>query len=70
MAKSDVKVEVGRLGAAARWGEPRPPSRLIRIDRSAADALMSVPEADRRRVASDAIRRAAKDYAACPVRRA
>ena len=52
----------GRLGAAARWGQPRPPSRLIRIDKSAADALATIPDIARRRVASDAIRRAVADY--------
>ena len=57
-----AKSASGRLGAAARWGQPRPPSRTVRVDASAADALATIPDIARRRVASNAIRRAVADY--------
>lgn len=47
----------------ARWGE-RGKSKQIRVDADAADALLAVPERDRRRVASDGVRGAVKDYKA------
>lgn len=51
-------------GLAARWGGARGKSRQVRVDEAAFDALMAVPERDRRRVASDAIIEAAARYAA------
>ncbi len=50
-----------RLAADIRWGG-RGESRQIRVDRDAAGALLRVPERDRRRVASDAIRRGVAEY--------
>ena len=47
----------------ARWGE-RSKSKQIRVDADAANALLAVPERDRRRVASDGVRGAVKDYKA------
>lgn len=46
-----------RAAAAARWGG-RGESARIRVDVDAAKALERVPEAERRALASDAIRRA------------
>ena len=46
---------------ARRWGK-RGASKQIRVDPDAAEALERVPENDRRRVASDAIRSAVEDY--------
>lgn len=51
-----------KKGLAARWGAPRPPCGQIRVDADAAEALRVVPDRDRRRVASDAIRRAVEAY--------
>lgn len=59
----DVRSIAGEIGASARWGEARPPSRTVRVDADAARLLATVPERDRRRVASDGIRRAVADYA-------
>ena len=53
-----------RKGLASRWGAPRKPSRLVRIDADAVEALRAVPERDRRRVASDAIRAGVAAYRA------
>lgn len=47
-----------RTAAVARWGESRGPSVRIRVDADAAAALETVPEAERRAVASEAIRAA------------
>lgn len=47
----------------ARWGK-RGKSKQIRVDADAADALLAVPERDRRRVASDGVRGAVKNYKA------
>lgn len=51
-----------RKGLASRWGAPRKPSRMVRLDADAVEALRAVPERDRRRVASDAIREAVAYY--------
>lgn len=59
---SEVLSAAARKGLASRWGSPRKPSRMVRLDADAVEALRAVPERDRRRVASDAIRRAAEDY--------
>lgn len=58
-----VRAASGRAGAATRWGG-RGPSKTIRVDGDAAAALASVPERDRRRVASDAIRAGVAAYRA------
>lgn len=60
--KDAVLSEAARKGLVSRWGERRKPCGQIRVDADAAAALRTVPERDRRRVASDAIRRAAKEY--------
>lgn len=51
-----------RKGLASRWGAPRCASAQVRVDADAVEALRAVPERDRRRVASDAIRKAVEDY--------
>lgn len=58
-----VFVATGHEGAARRWGG-RGPSKTIRVDGDAAAALRAVPERDRRRVASDAIRAGVAAYRA------
>lgn len=55
MKISDIRSIAGRTGCAARWGAPRTPSRQIRVDAEAAEALSEVPERDRRAFASAAI---------------
>lgn len=55
MSLSDVRRIAGETGASARWGAPRTPSRQIRVDAGAAEALLEVPERDRRAFASAAI---------------
>ena len=45
----------------ARWGG-RGKSKQIRVDEDAANALQTVPERDRRRVASDGVRHAVRQY--------
>lgn len=63
MAKSDVKVEVGRLGAAARWGNQRSASSLVRIDADVANRLRAlVNERDRRAVATNGVSRGIEAY--------
>lgn len=59
---SKVLSAAAKKGLASRWGARRGPSRLVRVDADAAEALRAVPERDRRRVASDALRRAVEDY--------
>ena len=61
---SDVLSAAARKGLASRWGAPRKPSRLVRVDADAVEALRAVPERDRRRVASDAIRAGVAAYLA------
>lgn len=58
-----VRAASGRAGAATRWGG-RGASKTVRVDADAAEALAAVPERDRRRVASDAIRAAVAAYRA------
>lgn len=54
---AEDRIKRAYKAASVRWGE-RGPSVRIRVDESAARALEAVPEAERRAVASDAIRRA------------
>lgn len=61
---SSLLSAAARKGLAARWGAPRKPSRLVRLDADAVEALRAVPERDRRRVASDAIRAGVAAYRA------
>lgn len=49
--------ERAKTAATARWGD-RGESARIRVDRDVAEALELIPETDRRRFASDAIRAA------------
>lgn len=58
---TEIRRAAGDLGRAARW-EDRGPSRTVRVDIDAAELLARVPERDRRRVASDAIREAVSRY--------
>ena len=60
--KNKALSAAAKKGLALRWGAPRKPSRLVRLDADAAEALRVVPDRDRRRVASDAIRKAVEDY--------
>ena len=53
----------GKKGATSRWGG-RGSSKTVRVDADAAAALATVPERDRRRVASDAIRAGVAEYLA------
>lgn len=62
--RSQILSAAARKGLAARWGAPRKPSRLVRLDADAVEALRAVPERDRRRVASDAIRAGVAAYRA------
>lgn len=58
-----ARAAAGKKGADSRWGW-RGASKTIRVDADAADALAAVPERDRRRVASDAIRACVVEYIA------
>lgn len=58
-----ARADAGRKGATSRWGG-RGSSKTVRVDADAADALATVPERDRRRVASDAIRAGVAGYRA------
>lgn len=49
-------------GLAARWGESRGASRQVRIDAVAAAALETVPEKDRRDVATRGVLESVRDY--------
>ena len=60
--KNKALSAAAKKGLAVRWGAPRPPCGQIRVDADAAAALRVVPERDRRRVASDAIRKAVEEY--------
>lgn len=59
---TDAEREQRRAAIAARWGN-RGESSTVRVDKDAAAALLAVPERDRRRIASDAIRSAVAEYA-------
>ena len=56
-----ARAAAGRKGATSRWGG-RGSSKTVRVDADAAAALASIPERDRRRVASDAIRAGVAQY--------
>lgn len=58
-----ARADAGRKGATSRWGG-RGSSKTVRVDWDAAAALATVPERDRRRVASDAIRAGVAEYRA------
>lgn len=60
---SEAVRAASRKGLAVRWGG-RGPSSTIRVDKDAAEALAAIPERDRRRVASDAVRSAVHEYMA------
>ena len=60
---SDKRRAAAAKSHASRWGG-RGESATIRVDRDAAASLARIPERDRRRVASDAIRAAVAAYAA------
>lgn len=49
-------------GLAARWGGVRGKSKQVRVDEAAYNALQSIPDRDRNRVATDAILSAVKTY--------
>lgn len=55
--------KVSAQALESRWGAGgRPPGAQIRVDKDAADLLAKVPDKDRRTVASNAVRKAARDY--------
>ena len=56
-----ARAAAGKKGAASRWNG-RGSSKTVRVDADAAAALASIPERDRRRVASDAIRAGVAQY--------
>ena len=58
-----ARAAAGKKGATRRWGG-RGSSKTVRVDADAAAALATVPERDRRRVASDAIRACVAEYRA------
>ena len=58
-----ARAAAGRKGATSRWCG-RGSSKTVRVDADAAAALATVPERDRRRVASDAIRAGVAEYRA------
>lgn len=58
-----ARAAAGKKGATSRWGG-RGSSKTVRVDADAAAALATVPERDRRRVASDAIRAGVAEYRA------
>ena len=58
-----ARAAAGKKGATSRWGV-RGSSKTVRVDADAAAALATVPERDRRRVASDAIRAGVAQYRA------
>lgn len=64
MAERLSSSAAARRAVGARWGAPRGASVQVRVDADAAAALRAVPERDRRRVASEAIRRAAAELGA------
>ncbi len=53
--------EAARVAQNRRWGN-RGPSASVRVDREVAEELMCVPERDRRRVASQGIRKEVRQY--------
>ena len=58
-----ARAAAGHKGAESRWGK-RGSSKTVRVDADAAAALATVPERDRRAVASKGIREAAAAYLA------
>ena len=52
---SEIRSAAGKKGLAARWAGRVGPSRRVRVDAAAAAALDTLPEVDRRRVATAAI---------------
>ena len=59
---SAIRSAAGMKGHAKRWGAPRPDFLRVSVDADAVQGLRSIPESDRRRVASDAIRKAVAEY--------
>ena len=53
--------EAAREAQNRRWGN-RGPSASVRVDREVAEELMRVPERDRRKVASQGIRKEVRQY--------
>lgn len=55
--------KISKQAAESRWGATkRQPGAQIRVDKDAADLLAKVPDKDRRTVASNAVRKAARAY--------
>lgn len=58
-----ARAAAGKKGATSRWCG-RGSSKTVRVDADAAAALATIPERDRRRIASDAIRAGVAQYRA------
>lgn len=59
---SQKRHDAAQRAMFSRWGAKRSPSRTIRVDEPAYNALQRVPEKYRREVASRAIEKAADDF--------
>ena len=58
-----IRKRAAKAALAQRWGgDARAPSKQIRVDADAADALAQIPDRDRRAVASNGVRAAVADY--------
>lgn len=57
-----MKNEIKQKAARVRWGNRIGKSKQIRVDECAARALLTVPETDRRRVATQGVMTAVEDY--------
>lgn len=59
---SQKRHDAAQRAMFSRWGAKRGPSRTIRIDATAAAALATVPEKDRRDVATRGVLESVRDY--------
>ena len=58
-----IRKRAAKAALAQRWGgDARAPSKQIRVDADAAEALAQIPDRDRRAVASQGVRDAVADY--------
>lgn len=59
---NEQQINQRKAAIRARWGERAGKSKQVRVDADAASALLTVPERERRTVASNGIRAAVKSY--------
>lgn len=59
---SQKRHDAAQRAMFSRWGAKRSPSRTIRIDATAAAALATVPEKDRRDVATRGVLESVRNY--------